>query len=122
VDFVRRSCNLPDGYCQIQYVIYSLVRINMQQLAQVAASAEVYVFSEEYARTTEAKIIPKNAAPIIDSGILKKDSECNTFVVGKPAKYAAKKIPTKTVPTPWSVNKNLSVLLLSSFNLVTLRL
>ena len=42
----------------------------------------------------------KITTPKMVSGSLKAASECNTFVEGRPPKYAAKKIPTNTVPTP----------------------
>ena len=40
----------------------------------------------------------KSAAPKTVSGILKADSSWRTVVVGRPPKYADRKMPTKTAP------------------------
>jgi len=60
-------------------------------------------FSEKTARTTVAKIRTKSTVPKTVSGILKVGSESRTVVEGViniPPRYAAKKMPTKTAPTP----------------------
>ena len=49
---------------------------------------------------TPAKIRTKNTIPKTASDILKAASLCNTFVEGRPPKYATKKMLTNMAPTP----------------------
>jgi len=53
-----------------------------------------------------ANIKTRKAKPITVNESLTAGSECRTAVVGKPVRYAARKIPTNIIPTPSRTNRN----------------
>ena len=59
-----------------------------------------------------ANTSPKRTAPNTASRILKVGSEWRTAVEGSPPKYAAKKMPMKTAPTPSMPSRNVFSFLL----------
>lgn len=52
--------------------------------------------------------------PTTESEVRKIGSECRTSVEGSPSRYAARKIPAKTVPAPSDAYTNFVICLLFS--------
>lgn len=94
-----------------------IVKIKREELSRrLVKKRSRHYSSLRGAITNAASTRTSNTPPKMESGILKAASECKTAVVGRPPRYAIKKIPKKTAPTLCMANKNLFTCLLLNLN------